>query len=202
MQNILTVYARPGEPIPLGREGENNARQVVFDLRPWNDLYGPGVVQLLAQRSGGNTPYPVAITTDKFDAIWTVTNADTEIPGREGKAELRYYVGETLAKSAIWTTIVMDALGEPSEAPPEPQQDWVNQVLDAANRAEEAAKRAESSGGGSGFSYDIGHGLKVTEGTILEVDTVNNFEGDNTLPITAAAVQTTVGNIEELLKTI
>ena len=55
--------------------------------------------------------------------------------------------------------------------------------------------------GGSGFAYEIGHGLKVTDNT-LAVETVDNFEGDNTLPITAAAVQATVGNIEELLKTI
>jgi hypothetical protein len=36
----------------------------------------------------------------------------------------------------------------------------------------------------------------------LSVDTVDDFEGDNTLPITAAAVQNTVGNIEILLGTI
>lgn len=58
-------------------------------------------------------------------------------------------------------------------------------------------------GDGSGPSYKIGHGLKLdTPTNTLSVNAVSDFEGDNTLPITAAAVQETVGNIEILLGTI
>lgn len=57
------------------------------------------------------------------------------------------------------------------------------------------------SGENNGFGYDIGHGLKVVNNK-LSVDTTNNFDGDNTLPITAAGVQNTLGNIEALLATI
>ena len=63
---------------------------------------------------------------------------------------------------------------------------------------------ASTSGGSSseiGVSYEIGHGLKVEENTLM-VDAVSDFEGDNTLPATAALVQSTVGNIEILLATI
>lgn len=56
-------------------------------------------------------------------------------------------------------------------------------------------------GGGSGTAYKFGHGLKVT-GNTVSVDAVSDFKGDNTLPMTAAGVQTTVGNIEALLGTI
>lgn len=55
---------------------------------------------------------------------------------------------------------------------------------------------------GGGTRYIIGHGLSLTENNTLSVNTVNDFEGDNTLPITAAGVQATVGNIEAILKTI
>lgn len=55
---------------------------------------------------------------------------------------------------------------------------------------------------GGGFPYQIGNGLKVTGGDTLEVDTTTDVEQDNTLPITSAAVYTTVGNIEILLGTI
>ncbi len=59
---------------------------------------------------------------------------------------------------------------------------------------------------GSGSSYEIGHGLKLDDATntlsVDTVDAVNAPEGDNTRPITAAAVNTTVGNIEVLLGTI
>ena len=55
---------------------------------------------------------------------------------------------------------------------------------------------------GGGFPYQIGNGLKVTGVNTLEVDTATDVEQNNTLPITSAAVYTTVGNIEILLGTI
>lgn len=55
---------------------------------------------------------------------------------------------------------------------------------------------------GGGFPYKIGNGLKVTGVNTLEVDTATDVEQNNTLPITSAAVYTTVGNIEILLGTI
>nr|WP_317402622.1 hypothetical protein [uncultured Gemmiger sp.] len=54
-----------------------------------------------------------------------------------------------------------------------------------------------------GKAYVIGHGLKLDEQTnTLSVDTAEAVEQDNTLPVTSAAVYTTVGNIEVLLGTI
>lgn len=55
--------------------------------------------------------------------------------------------------------------------------------------------------GGGGMPFGVGHWLKVVDGN-LTVNAVNDFKGDNTLPMTAAGVQTTVGNIEALLETI
>lgn len=52
-----------------------------------------------------------------------------------------------------------------------------------------------------GTAYRFGHGFKV-EGDTVSVDAVSDFDGDNTLPMTAAGVQRTVGNIEILLETI
>lgn len=56
-------------------------------------------------------------------------------------------------------------------------------------------------GGGGGPAYRFGHGLKQ-DGLSISVDAVSNFDGDNTLPMTAAGVQASVGNIEALLATI
>lgn len=44
--------------------------------------------------------------------------------------------------------------------------------------------------------------LTLTENGLLSVNTTDNMEKDNTLPITSAGVFVTVGNIEALLKTI
>ena len=53
----------------------------------------------------------------------------------------------------------------------------------------------------SGVDFETDRTLKLENG-ILSVNTTNDMEQDNTLPITSAGVFATVGNIEALLKTI
>lgn len=182
---MLTIYAKQGHPLHLGQRGENLARRVVFDLSQWKELYGDGTVQLIVQRPGENTPYPAVVTVDGGSAVWELTDADTAIVGITGKAELQYYVGETLAKSSVWETRVSAALGDPSEAPPEPQKAWVDQVLaagasaeNAAQRAEEAAKRAEDAAGSTGGGGGTGNVSSTSIDTITVLDQ-NEF---NALP--------------------
>ena len=52
-----------------------------------------------------------------------------------------------------------------------------------------------------GVDFKTDETLKLENG-ILSVNTTNEMEQDNTLPITSAGVYATVGNIEALLKTI
>lgn len=83
-----------------------------------------------------------------------------------------------------------------------PTPDIYQQILAKLAYIENNLGSSGGSGdGGNEFNYKIGHGLKVT-GDELSVDTTNNFDGDNTLPMTAAGVQNTLGNIEALLATI
>ena len=139
----MDVYrVKTGSILPLGKQGENLAKQIQFDLSRWISNFGPGTVQLLHQRSGDEAPYPVAVEREGNLAVWTVTNADTAAAGT-GRAELQYYVGDALAKSETWMTKVLPALGDAGETPPEAQQGWVDQVLQAGAAAAEAADRAE-----------------------------------------------------------
>lgn len=107
---------------------------------------------------------------------------------------------------------------------------YLEQVVQAGAEALEAAARAENAvmhppeilegtwwvwdyardsyvdtgvpvSGGSGRVYRFGHGLKQDDG-VISVDAADGFDGDKTRPITAAAVETTVGNIQTLLETI
>lgn len=55
--------------------------------------------------------------------------------------------------------------------------------------------------GSEDTSFTTDETLSLENG-VLSVNTAAEPDPDNTLPITAAAVYTTVGNIEELLKTI
>ena len=60
---------------------------------------------------------------------------------------------------------------------------------------------AQDAAPGGGAVYQFGHGLKQM-GNLVSVDTADGFGGDNTLPITAAAVQAAVGDIEKALEKI
>lgn len=206
------VYANGRGTLNLGRRDENLVRQVVFDVAEWISLYGAGTAQLLYHRPGDERPFIMEIQQEGTLVRWTITNWHTAVSDGSGQCELRWYVGEALKKSRPWRTYVDSAMDTPSdEAPPDPEQGWVDQVLDAAARAEAAAERAENAQGGGntgggesgeGFSYKLGTGLKVTDGDTLEVDSATDFEGNNTRPASAALVQGTVGNIELLLRTI
>lgn len=69
---------------------------------------------------------------------------------------------------------------------------------------DEEARRVAAEGGnssGGGISFEVDETLSLENG-ILSVNRATEVEQDNTLPITSAAVHTTVGNIELLLSRI
>ena len=181
----MNVYrVKTGSILPLGKQGENLAKQIQFDLSRWISSFGPGTVQLLHQRNGDEAPYPVAVEQEGDCAVWTVTNADTAAAGT-GRAELQYYVGDALAKSETWMTKVLAALGPAGEMPPEAQQGWVDQVLQAGTVATEAAEKAANAsvrqpivgGNGNWWTWDLEAGAYVDTGIYSGGDAP--YIGDN-----------------------
>lgn len=138
---MQSIYAHPGVHLALGRKGENVARQVVFDLRAWRAAYGDGAVSLCAQRAGDAEPYPCGVTQVEDTAVWVLRAADVDKPGW-GNVQLSYYVGDTLAKSQTWRTLVAPSLcacGDPGEV----QQGWLDQAGKDAAAAQQGAKDAQ-----------------------------------------------------------
>lgn len=138
MKNINVNVNRPPTNIPLGRQGENLATCIIFDCTGLVQLYGDGTAELLHELKDG-TIYPVAVQQDGASVSWTVSASDTAMVGA-GRAELRWYVGDTLAKSAKFRTSVSSALPDTSvSTPPEPQKSWVDKVLAAAQEIKDGA---------------------------------------------------------------
>lgn len=137
----ITINAgRSYDRIALGRRGENQATQVVFNVAWLINTYGYGTAQLAVIRPEEEDPYPAVVEQDD-DArtvTWTLTNADTAIAGR-GSCELFWYVGDTLAKSIVYTTIVGRDIGDVGDTPPDPYETWVEEVLAAGAQAQENA---------------------------------------------------------------
>lgn len=208
---MITVRADPTRAIKLGRQGENLAVQVLFDLSNFAKNYPDGTATLLVQRRRDTEAYPVTLQIDGATACWPVSNIDTDQHGL-GNCELQWRVGETLAKSVLYVTWVDTAL-EAGESPPDtPSKAWFDSIqsqignladltTSARRNLVEAINEAARSGGGGGMPYELGTTLKVVDG-VLDVNTSDAPEQDNTQPITSAAVYSTVGNIEALLSTI
>jgi hypothetical protein len=131
--------------------------------------------------------------------------SDPTVPGwAKAKNKPTYTAKEIGAvASSELSSAVNDALAQAKASGEFNGRDGTDYVLTDVDRNEIAELAAElvdiPEGGGVDFETD--NTLKLENG-ILSVNTTNDMEQDNTLPITSAGVFATVGNIEALLKTI
>lgn len=130
------VYATdPRKPIPIGVQGENDARTVVFDIHSWIEDYGNGSALLVHQRPGDAEPYPVTTAQKAGTVEWTVQQADI-IAGAPGRAQLSYQVGKNIvARSPIYLTIAADEITNTTLADYDPAESWLNAILGAVQEA-------------------------------------------------------------------
>lgn len=149
---MRTVCAVPDGVIPIGRLGENEATTVIFNVRCYRETFGNGTFSLLHKRSGDAQPYACVITADDDTVTWVVKDTDVAVQGY-GRCELVYTVGDTVAKSVLYSTLVGEALTGGAE-PPEPWEDWVQRVLEAGAAAVEAAASAGTSAESAGASAE------------------------------------------------
>lgn len=155
------------QEINLGRQGENKARRVTFDIAgKWRETYGTGgSFSLIVQRDGDASPYPVTLSEEDGLLVWLVESADTAKSG-EGKAELRYTLGDLIAKSQTYKTRVRAAMDGSTADPPEAYQSWVDEVLTAAAGVESAVSKMPyvDSETGNWFKWDAAAGAFADTG--------------------------------------
>ena len=143
---IVNVNIKDHSVIVIGRQGENLASKVVFNCDEFQRLYGDGRAELLHELPDG-TVYPVVVTQEGSIVTWNITSADTSFTGH-GHVELRWHVGDVLAKQVFRITNTAPALADhiPGDEPA-PWQSWVDDVLEskgiAKKSAESASKDAE-----------------------------------------------------------
>lgn len=127
----------------MGKQGENAAVQIVFDLTGWAKIYGSGTAVLLHQRSGDDEPYPVATTIEDGVLTWTVSNVDTVNTGK-GVAELQYIVEDTLAKSVTYRTYVAASISSSTDVP-DAYDTWLDSLTALAAKTQISADEAAAS---------------------------------------------------------
>ena len=135
---MTEFYVNPNTvSIPLGRQGENLARVIYFELSALIEEYGDGEATLVCMRSRDTAPYVCGVTRTGNMLAWSPTDTDTAYSG-EGKCELRWTVGEILAKSIVYrTTVTLSITGDSTI--PDPYKSWYESLLSRISEYEIAS---------------------------------------------------------------
>ena len=138
--------------LPLGRLGENEVTQFVFDVSDWLEEYPGGSIGLANSLPHARNGYACSIEREgdgKYS--WTITSAELTTEGK-GRCELILIKDSKVKKGKVYKTLVGEAL-DPDADPPEAWKGYVTKVMDCA-----AAVLAAAHGQQIRFSInDSGH---------------------------------------------
>lgn len=138
---MIDVYVE-GLSIDIGRQGENLAKNIYFDLSELINTYGEGTATLVHMRPSDKAPYVCAVTRSDTFLIWAPTSTDTSYAGA-GKCELRWVVGDVLAKSIVYRTFVAESITGDSVVPSE-YESWYDALLEHISEYEIASDQIET----------------------------------------------------------
>lgn len=132
----------------IGRLLDNKALVIEFDLSRWLRDYPFLTDYHIEVRNPDGMDYiPAHVTRDDDILSWEITAAETAASGRgEYRIVARGKDGERKSSATGLLRISGGLSGFDEGEPPEPMKPYVDEVLDAAKRAEEAAERAENTG--------------------------------------------------------
>ena len=127
--------------IGIGRRGEDNATEVVFDISALQDKFGSGTVLLMVRRHNDTNAYPAVITQEGQMVHWVITSVETAKVG-VGYCELWYYVDDVLAKTIVYKIRVVNDLVNIEAETPDPYETWLDRIAEMGAGATAAATAA------------------------------------------------------------
>jgi hypothetical protein len=188
----ITVTDEAVQPeIYLGRQGEKQAREIVFDLSALREKYGAGTATLYHQRSKDPAPYLIAETTGTT-MTWTVSETDTVYAGI-GFCEFRYAFGtEGLSKSTMFATNVKASLSGDVIIPPA-MQSWYDALIDYID---------EHGGGGGGAVSSVNGKTGAVVLTASDVGAGTYSKPSGGIPATdlTSTAQTSLGKADTAIQ--
>lgn len=205
----------------IGRVGEGNVRAIAFDCGPVLPLFPDGELICVIQRPGDLSPDVITPSPAEKGIFLVPLRAHECAKAGNLRMEFRLLRENSVLKSAIFYGRIVTAIWGENDIPGQPMHDALNRVESTLKEAKETSKELSSAleeaqekieemdkiiaggggGGGGGVAFTTDETLSLKNG-VLSVNCANDIEKDNTLPITAAAVFTGVGNIHALLQTI
>ena len=132
------------ENIEIGVVGENEAKIIEIDVRPWLAKWPDASFGITAMRPGEETAYPCQSELENGILKWIVTGGDVAISGR-GKMDVRAYQGTLVAKTPVIMTIIEPTMpGNETEIPPDAEPGWLDALSQSTAEAQKAADEARA----------------------------------------------------------
>ena len=212
VQNIKVMESGPKEDIEVGRQGEYNVRQIVFDLTAIAEAVGPGTATIIHYPIDG-APYTVpAFAGDSYDAAvqdgntltWTIGQLATQHKNN-GLAVVTWTTAAGLKKSRRYKTKCQPSI-EVSDVEQAAQQAYIDQMAtiaaDIAESVQEAAgavtdvNNAAAAGitavgdAAAAAVQDVNSAVQSADSKIAEI----RAAGDAAVAAASAAANVTVQN--------
>ena len=131
------------DTIVIGRRTETGVLAVRFDCTAWFAYWPDLSISVLVTPPGGSMPYPARTYMDGKALVWDVSDIDTATEGF-GTLEIMGKSAGRKKLSAIAKTQVLRTTSTMTTKPPEVTRTWLDQMIDTASEANEAANRAQS----------------------------------------------------------
>lgn len=140
----MKIYRVDNMPrlVLLGRHTETGVEEIRIDCAPWLALWPDLEISVWAVPPGSDAAYPASTHMEGDVLVWPVCTADTATKG-EGMLEVRGIANGRKKLSATTTTRILGTMTSEEKEPPEAAQPWVDEVLEARDRAEAAAEKAQ-----------------------------------------------------------
>ena len=140
--------------LALGRLGENEVTQFVFDVSDWLEEFPGATIGLANSLPHTNVSYPCALENEgEGNYSWTITSAELTVQG-DGECELILTKDGAVKMGKIYKTKIDKAL-DPDEDPPEEWEGFITQVTGLKEGAEDAAEDAEAYAVGKRGGVDV-----------------------------------------------
>lgn len=211
-QHIKVMESGPKEDIEIGRQGEYNVRQVVFDLSAIAEAVGPGTATIIHYPIDG-APYTVpAVAGESYDVAeqdgntltWTIGQLATQHKNN-GVAVVTWTTAAGLKKSRRFKTKCQPSI-EVSDVEQAAQQAYIDQMAtiaaDIAGSVQEAAgavtdvNNAAAAGitavgdAAAAAVQDVNSAVQSADSKIAEI----RAAGDAAVAAASAAANVTVQN--------
>lgn len=163
--------------IQIGRATETGVRELRFDVSAWLRRWPEMEIAILPTAPGTAVKYPVVVRMDGAVAVWEISDSDTSQAGTGSVEIVGRCEGKQVVSASAAVIVLARTAGSEGDIP-EPAKPWVDAVLDAAERAEAAAERAESAGGGTVSPEAIAEAVEA----YFEENPIDVTETDPTVP--------------------